>query len=94
MRYRILLICSFLGTAALVGGPQAQAQQKNQTKGQAQTAGGIGQFGAIYSLKGGFNFAILSAKYTLEPFTAYSSLRADDGWAVVHHISSLTMCLQ
>jgi len=45
-------------------------------KGQGQLAGGNGQFGAIYSLQNGFNFTILSARYTLEPFIAYETLMA------------------
>jgi len=62
-----------------VAGAQVKKPPVNQTKGQAQTAGGVGQFGVTYSLKSGFNFTILSAKYTLDPFTAYESLSARDG---------------
>lgn len=43
-------------------------------KGQGQLAGGNGQFGTVYSLKNGFNFAILGARYTMDPFVAYEQL--------------------
>ena len=45
-------------------------------KGQGQLAGGNGQFGTIYSLNNGFNYEILSAAYSLEPFPAYSPIHA------------------
>ena len=47
-----------------------------QTKGQGQMAGGSGQFGVVYTVKGGFNLEILSAKYTVEPFESYYSAGA------------------
>jgi hypothetical protein len=36
-------------------------------------AGGLVKFGEIYSLQGGFNFQILKARYTMEPFSSYGS---------------------
>jgi len=51
--------------------------QKNDVKGQGQVAGGDGQFGTIYSLKNGFNFEILGAHYTLEPYNASTAITAD-----------------
>lgn len=49
---------------------------QNQTKGQGQLAGGNGQFGVVYSLKSGFNFEVLGARYSLEPYEAYTGLTA------------------
>ena len=49
---------------------------KPPVKGQAQLTGGNGQFGTVYSLQNGFNFEILSAHYSLEPFIAYETLTA------------------
>lgn len=51
--------------------------QQNQVKGQNQLAGGAAQFGVVYSLKNGFNLAVLGARYTLEPYNAYTYLLAD-----------------
>jgi hypothetical protein len=51
--------------------------QKTEVKGQGQLNGGTAQFGTIYSLKNGFNFEILSAHYTLEPFNAYTPITGD-----------------
>lgn len=59
------------------------AAQKNQTKGQGQLAGASGQFGTIYSLQNQFNFAILGARYTLEPFVAYAPVAANTTSKVV-----------
>lgn len=49
---------------------------ENTVKGQNQLAGANGQFGAVYSLKGDFNFSILDAAYTVEPYVAYTPLQA------------------
>lgn len=64
---------------ALLLAPSTSSAQKKPTiptkpgtKGQGQMVGGDGQFGTVYSLKNGFNFAILSARYTVEAFSAYS----------------------
>jgi hypothetical protein len=69
-------------TLAALAAP-ALAQQKakapaakpapNTVKGQGQLVGGSAQFGTVYSLQNGFNFEILSARYTLEPFVAYET---------------------
>lgn len=56
--------------------PVKKPPVKNQTKGQGQMVGANGQFGVIYSLSSHLNFAILSAKYTLEPFISYSQKKA------------------
>lgn len=55
-------------------------QKPNQVKGQGQLNGGQISFGTIYSLKNGFNFEILSARYTTDAFDAYSLLtpRSDE----------------
>jgi len=60
-----------LGIAALAsaqGGKPA-----NQVKGQGQLAGAAVEFGTVYSLKNRFNFAILSAAYSVEPYDAYET---------------------
>ncbi len=48
----------------------------NQVKGQAQLAGQNGQFGTVYSLQSGFNFAVLSARYSVDPLPAYNTMTA------------------
>ncbi|MBI5707808.1 MAG: hypothetical protein HZC36_12560 [Armatimonadetes bacterium] len=55
-----------------LGGPVPTPTQGNDVKGQGQLVGINGDFGAIYSLKNGFNVAILSARYTVEPFDCYA----------------------
>jgi hypothetical protein len=57
-------------------GAQNTKPVPNQTKGQGQLVGGNGQFGVVYSLKSGFNFAILGARYSIEPYEAYTGLTA------------------
>ncbi len=46
----------------------------NTVKGQAQLQGLNGRFGTVYSLQDGFNFAILSARYSVDPFAAFTTL--------------------
>ena len=50
----------------------ATKTQKNETKGQGQLSGGLVKFGEVYSLKGGLNFEILKASYSMEPFASYA----------------------
>src|SRR5690242_5135186 len=57
--------------------PVAKPPASHQVKGQKQIVGGDGQFGVVYSLKNGVNLEILSARYTLEPFVAYSPVTAE-----------------
>lgn len=86
MRIQSLITGAILSACiagSIVAGAQTKKPPVNQTKGQAQTAGGTGQFGVIYSLKGGFNYTILSAKYTLDPFTAYESASSRDGQKIL-----------
>lgn len=66
----------FLSAAAVLASSsvQAQTEPKNQTKGTTQVAGGYVKFGETYSLKGGANFAILKAAYTLDSFPSYGAL--------------------
>ena len=45
---------------------------KNEVKKQGQLAGASAQFGVTYTLKNSFNFTLLSARYTLEPYIAYA----------------------
>jgi hypothetical protein len=73
---RILLIAVavLVATGALAGQsankkPPVKAQ--NTTKGQGQLQGGDGVFKTIYTLDNGFNFTILSARYSVEPFNTY-----------------------
>ncbi len=54
----------------------ASAQANPPTKGQGQLAGGPAQFGVTYTLKGKINFAVLAARYTLEPYSASEPLTA------------------
>ncbi|MDX1932931.1 MAG: hypothetical protein SFU56_10030 [Capsulimonadales bacterium] len=54
--------------------PARPTPPANQVKGQQQLAGVNGRFGTVYTLKSGFNYAILGAKYTMEPLPAYSVL--------------------
>lgn len=62
---------SYLLFATLVASSQAGTQDP-AVKGQKQIAGGGGEFGTTYSLKNGFNFAIVGARYSIDPFDAYS----------------------
>ena len=57
----------------------------NQVKGQGQMAGADGSFGTLYTLDNGFNFEILSARYTVEPFNGYEmdGVRTDDKMLVL-----------
>jgi len=47
-----------------------------QSKGQKQIAGGDAEFGTVYSLEDGFNFEVLSARYTVEPIPAHKTRTA------------------
>ena len=77
-----MVAIGIIGLAVLT--PQAQAAQKkkkpvvkqtqkNETKGQGQLSGGLVKFGEVYSLKGGLNFEILKARYSVEPFYSYEN---------------------
>lgn len=65
------LIASFLIVPSQGG---ASPAQQAPVKGQQQIAGGTGVFGTTYSLKNGFNFAILGGRYTLDPYDGYESI--------------------
>ena len=70
------IVLSIVVTAAVLARGSADAQkpkppQKNTTKTQGQLAGANGQFGVVYSLKNNFNFNILRAWYTLDPFIGH-----------------------
>jgi len=56
--------------------PAAKPAPPNTVKGQGQIAGSAGRFGTVYSLKNGFNFEVISAKYSIEPYNAYNQLVA------------------
>jgi hypothetical protein len=56
--------------------PAKKPPAGNQVKGQGQLAGSSAEFGTVYSLQNGFNLAILSARYTVEPYVAYTPLSA------------------
>jgi nucleoid-associated protein YgaU len=47
-------------------------------KGQEQLAGGDGQFGTVYSMKGGLNDEILSARYSVDAFPENNDFIAPD----------------
>ena len=65
-------------TLCVAAPPRAKrhAPVPNQSKGQKQIAGSDGVFGTVYSLKGGFNFEVLSARYTVEPVPAHETRTA------------------
>jgi hypothetical protein len=65
--YLLGLLFLFAGTSAF-GAPA-----KNEVKGQGQLEGFKCQFKTVYSLQHGFNFAILSGCYTIEPFISYDT---------------------
>ncbi len=54
----------------------AKPPVKNEVKAQGQVVGLNGQFGVTYTLRNDFNFTLLSAHYTLEPYIAYALLTA------------------
>ena len=47
-----------------------------QSRGTTQVAGGDGVFGTVYTLNDGFNFTILSTKYTIESHNDYDGTMA------------------
>jgi len=65
-------------TLCVAATPKAKRHMpaRNQSKGQKQIAGGDAEFGAVYSLKDGFNFEVLSARYTVEPIPAHDTRTA------------------
>lgn len=52
--------------------PPVKAQ--DTSRGVQQMQGGDGVFGTVYTLNNDFNFEILSARYSVEPFNSYSSI--------------------
>lgn len=60
------------GTAAPAQ-PKKPVSPANVVKGQTQTAGGDGVFGTVYTLNDGINFAILKARYSIEPYNSYDT---------------------
>jgi hypothetical protein len=54
----------------------AKPPVKNQdiSRAQGQLQGGDGVFGSIYTLNSGWNFAILKARYTTDPFMSYEGV--------------------
>ena len=74
-----------LTSLCLAAPPKAKrhAPVPNQSKGQKQIAGGDAAFGTVYSLKDGFNFEVLSARYTVEPLIAHVSCTAEENQKLV-----------
>ncbi len=75
----ILICCSILAMSIAVSAAPPKKSPtkppvKNQTKGQGQIVGANGQFGTIYTLKNNINFQILSAKYTVDSYMAYTPI--------------------
>jgi hypothetical protein len=67
-----LAIVTATGAASAVQTKKkAPSKAQDTTKGQAQLQGGDGVFKRIYTLEDGFNFTILSARYSVEPFNTY-----------------------
>jgi len=62
-------------SSATSAGVQAQTAP-NTTKGQGQVSGLYASFGTTYTLKNNFNFSILKARYTLEPFATSEPISA------------------
>lgn len=59
--------------------PPKKADDGGQSRGTKQVAGGDGIFGVVYTLNSGFNFTILSVRYTLDPHNDYTgSMAAND----------------
>ena len=52
--------------------PIVKAQDITKTQGQLQ--GGDGVFGTTYTLNSGINFAVLKARYTLDPHNSYGTV--------------------
>ena len=53
--------------------PKPPVKPQNTTSGQGQLQGGDGVFKTIYTLNSGYNFTILSAAYTVDPYNSYSA---------------------
>ena len=58
--------------------PPKKADDGGQSRGTKQVAGGDGIFGVVYTLNSGFNFTILSARYTIEPHNDYNGSMAQN----------------
>lgn len=71
-----LLVAVGATHAAPTKKPAKRAPAPNQVKGQGQMVGANGQFGQVYTLDNGFNFEVLSGRYSVEPFVAYETLAA------------------
>ena len=65
MKLPVILAFSMFAGVAL-------GQGQNDVKGQQQMKGVGGTFGTTYTLKNGFNFSLISAKYTVDPVDAYA----------------------
>ena len=77
--FLVLVSATAFGMAAPSKSKHPNSSHKpvtNQSKGQKQIAGGDGTFGTVYSLKDGFNFEVLSARYTVEPLLAQETRMA------------------
>jgi len=66
--------------------PKVPVRKPTAIKGHGQLVGGIGRFGEIYTLRSGFNFSILGARYSVEPLGTYSytSPRADEKLLIIN----------
>lgn len=68
----------------------AKPPVKNQdiSRAQGQLQGGAGVFGSIYTLNSGWNFSILRARYTVEPYLSYDGqFPEEDGKLLVLSIA-------
>ncbi|MCW3053827.1 MAG: hypothetical protein JWN14_2997 [Chthonomonadales bacterium] len=56
--------------------PPIKPQVKNQdiSRSQGQLQGGDGLFGSIYTLNSGWNFTVLRARYTVDPYLSYEGM--------------------
>ncbi len=93
MKYRLIACIALLALSSSIlaqtkktktpSKPPVKAQ--DVTKAQGQQQGGDGVFGAIYTMNSGWNFTILKARYSVEPYKAYewTAPNADEKFLVL-----------
>ena len=73
-----LALCAapLIASAAPPKKPAKKPDDGGNSRGTQQVAGGNGLFSVVYTLNDGFNFTILSARYTIEPHNDYNGTMA------------------
>ena len=81
MKYRLIACVALLALSSSVLAqtkktkaktpPKPSVKAQDVTKAQGQQQGGDGVFGTIYTMNSGWNFTILKARYSIEPYKAY-----------------------